>query len=380
MKKNISLLFIFIFLILILLFSSCNKPVTKNSFSDNSNIGQTDNMKESEKEANAIIEGDVEIPIQNEPFEKVIKENCYFYSSPNGNGKKGFEIESGTIIHLVSENEDWYKVELFTDEERYKGEKWIKKSETIDIGNVLNPFQSKRETMKEDLLRTFKQADKIEFGALATGETYAYIDGDKIERFLELIKDGDIGSYDVSEDGMHVKAELVITSGDNKQILIIGDTYILYFPNEKWMQNQNCLLFKDATTYDKIKELFEKYTDEDTRNANNWKPTAFETLNNIEGVSMSIKRETVTSSKLALVFKNNSNRQCLYGEEFTLEKRLKGEWYQVPIPYVGDYAFPTIGYNLSSGETKELLVDWEWLYGNLVPGEYRIVKSILDFR
>jgi hypothetical protein len=269
---------------------------------------------------------------------------------------------------------------LFTDDERYKGEKWIKKSETIDIGNVPNPFQSKRETMKEDLLRTFKQADKIEFGALATGETYAYIDGDKIEKFLELIKDGDIGSYDISEDGMHVKAELVITSGDDKQILIIGDTYILYFPNEKWMQDLNCLLFKDATTYDKIMELFEKYPGEDTRNANNWKPTAFEALNNIEGVSMSIKRETVSSSKLALVFKNNSSRQCLYGEEFTLEKKLNGKWYQVPIPYVGDYAFPTIGYNLSSGETKELLVDWEWLYGNLAPGKYRIVKNILDFR
>lgn len=367
MKKYIFLLFLF----LIPLFSSCNKPVANS----NSNITQTDSMKESEKEA-------FEIPIENEPFEKVIKENCYFYSSPDENSKKGFEIESGTIIHLMSEYENWYKIELLRDDERYKGEKWIIKSETMDIEGIPNPFQSRREAMKEDLLKTFRQADKIELGALATGETYAYIDGDKIEKFIKLIKDGDIGTYlnNDSKEEMPVRAELVITSGDDKQTLVIGDKCILYFPTEKWMQNQNCLLFKDPSTYDKIKELFEIYPDEDTINANNWKPTAFETLNNFEGVSMSIKKETVSSSKLTLVFKNSSNRQCIYGEEFTLEKKLNGKWYQVPVSIVGDYAFHSIGYNLSPGEMRELPVDWEWLYGNLAPGKYRIVKNILDFR
>jgi hypothetical protein len=26
------------------------------------------------------------------------------------------------------------------------------------------------------------------------------------------------------------------------------------------------------------------------------------------------------------------------------------------------------------------MVDWEWLYGNLDNGEYRIVKNVLDFK
>jgi hypothetical protein len=42
---------------------------------------------------------------------------------------------------------------------------------------------------------------------------------------------------------MQARAELVVSSGDNKQSLIIGDTYIQYFPLERWMENQNCLLF-----------------------------------------------------------------------------------------------------------------------------------------
>lgn len=112
----------------------------------------------------------------------------------------------------------------------------------------------------------------------------------------------------------------------------------------------------------------------------NWKPTAFEAVNNFDGVTMTVKEETVSSSKLTVMFKNNSSSQCIYGEYFSLEKKLNEKWYQVPVVIGGDYGFNTIGYNLASGETGELVVDWKWLYGSLDAGEYRIVKDILDFR
>ncbi|MGO4890647.1 immunoglobulin-like domain-containing protein, partial [Anaerobacillus sp. MEB173] len=37
-------------------------------------------------------------------------------------------------------------------------------------------------------------------------------------------------------------------------------------------------------------------------------------------------------------------------------------------------------YDLSSSDVKKWTVDWDWLYGSLDTGEYRIVKDILDFR
>lgn len=112
----------------------------------------------------------------------------------------------------------------------------------------------------------------------------------------------------------------------------------------------------------------------------NWKPTTFETVNNFEGVIMTVKERTVSSSKLTLIFKNDSHSQCIYGESFGLEKKLNGKWYQVPVVIKGSYGFNDIGYYLASGETQEFAVDWKWLYGSLDKGEYRIVKDILDFR
>lgn len=111
-----------------------------------------------------------------------------------------------------------------------------------------------------------------------------------------------------------------------------------------------------------------------------WKPTEFDSLNYLDGVTMTVKEETVSPSKLVVLFTNNSTRKCIFGEFFSLEKKLNEKWYQVPVAISGNYGFNSIGYNLPPGENMEFTVDWKWLYGSLDTGEYRIVKDILDFR
>lgn len=112
----------------------------------------------------------------------------------------------------------------------------------------------------------------------------------------------------------------------------------------------------------------------------NWEPTKYKTVNDLDGVMMIVKKGTVTSSGLTVLFENNSGKQCTYGEYFSLEKKIEGRWYQVPVAIEGEYAFNDIGYSLDSSKVSEWAVDWNWLYGSLVTGEYRIVKYILDFR
>jgi len=109
-------------------------------------------------------------------------------------------------------------------------------------------------------------------------------------------------------------------------------------------------------------------------------PTIHETVNNFKGVIMSVKGGTASPTSLIIAFRNNSSSQCIYGECFWLEKKINGRWYQVPVVIDGNYAFNSIGHNLASGDYVEWAVDWDWLYGNLHTGEYRIVKDILDFR
>lgn len=109
-----------------------------------------------------------------------------------------------------------------------------------------------------------------------------------------------------------------------------------------------------------------------------WEPTKYETVNTLDGVTMTVKEGTVSSTGLTVVFHNNSDKEYTYGDPFWLEKKSDGSWYQVPITIEDNYGFNDIGYILPPLGSSEWNVDWEWLYGNLDTGEYRIVKDVLD--
>ena len=72
-----------------------------------------------------------------------------------------------------------------------------------------------------------------------------------------------------------------------------------------------------------------------------------------------------------------------YGDDYSLE-RLDGEaWTPVPVIFDGEWAINSIAYIIPKepeNSASDWAVDWEWLYGELEPGDYRIGKSVLDFR
>lgn len=72
-----------------------------------------------------------------------------------------------------------------------------------------------------------------------------------------------------------------------------------------------------------------------------------------------------------------------YGEDYTLEQQEGDEWKEVPTVFEGEWAVNAIAYLIpkepeSTG--SEWKVNWEWLYGRLEPGDYRIGKTVDDFR
>ena len=109
-----------------------------------------------------------------------------------------------------------------------------------------------------------------------------------------------------------------------------------------------------------------------------WESTNYETVNTLDGVAMNVEEGTVSSKGLTITFENNTDKRCLYSEDFLLEKKIEGKWYQVPFVPGATYGFNEPGYELNS--QSEWTVDWEWLYGSLDTGEYRIVKGVLDVR
>lgn len=111
-----------------------------------------------------------------------------------------------------------------------------------------------------------------------------------------------------------------------------------------------------------------------------WEPTQYESVNDLEGVSMTEQEGSASSTGIELLLENTTENYYDYGEPFELEKQMDGEWYAVPIPDEENYGFTDIGYELRAGETAEESVDWEWLYGSLDSGEYRIVKDFIQVR
>jgi hypothetical protein len=106
-------------------------------------------------------------------------------------------------------------------------------------------------------------------------------------------------------------------------------------------------------------------------------PSTRVTVNDIEGVSMTIKEGTVTPTGLTVILENTAEKTYIYGEAYILEKKVEDTWYKLKYTYEGNFAFFLIGYNLGPGRMTEWAIRWDIPYGTLDEGEYRILKSVI---
>ena len=118
---------------------------------------------------------------------------------------------------------------------------------------------------------------------------------------------------------------------------------------------------------------------------NNDEPTDLEEsvldeVDRFDGVSMSAIENSVSPTGMTVEFENDSEQQVIYSEDILLEEQIDDICYQVPVVIEEDYGFNDIGYELNPGEQQSIDIDWEWLYGELGEGQYRLVKRVLDFR
>lgn len=100
-----------------------------------------------------------------------------------------------------------------------------------------------------------------------------------------------------------------------------------------------------------------------------------EDIPKIDDISMEIKEGTLTNKGATIIITDTSGLDNIYGEEYKIDKKVKGKWQELK-PIIDNYGFDMIGYSVSSNNQLEMNVDWEWLYGKLEHGEYRLVKKV----
>ena len=99
------------------------------------------------------------------------------------------------------------------------------------------------------------------------------------------------------------------------------------------------------------------------------------------GLSFSLRNISPTGATLVFHQYNADapKGELMFGEAFVIEVKKNDEWEKASISIEGNYGFNSIAMMIESESITQTKIDWEWLYGELGPGEYRIGKSVTDF-
>lgn len=101
-------------------------------------------------------------------------------------------------------------------------------------------------------------------------------------------------------------------------------------------------------------------------------------VNNLEGVTLQMEKFTASGGDVEI--HNETTKNIQYGEWFEIQVQI-GEDAWFALPYViENAAFNEPAYMAPTDETVIWEVQWEWLYGKLPAGTYRIIKDVTDFR
>ncbi len=97
-------------------------------------------------------------------------------------------------------------------------------------------------------------------------------------------------------------------------------------------------------------------------------------------IAVSMEMENITTCGATIKLSHYDwaeSGEISYGELFSIEKDNNGKWEAVP-EIIDNAAFNDIAYIIPVNETCDIETSWEWLYGPLSPGTYRINKTILE--
>lgn len=85
------------------------------------------------------------------------------------------------------------------------------------------------------------------------------------------------------------------------------------------------------------------------------------------------------SGSVKLCILNETDLDIMFGENYELQHFVNGQWQSVPY-IIDNWTFNAVGYDTRKGSPAEITVNWEIFHGSMEPGNYRIIKTVNDFR
>ena len=114
----------------------------------------------------------------------------------------------------------------------------------------------------------------------------------------------------------------------------------------------------------------------------------FELSCNIDEWGISLSVDNVTPTGLTLVCKQedfiptttNDNWEIRFNSPYVIQKYEYGSWQNVKIKAKEDVVWDIKEWVVENNAVSTMYIDWEWLYGELPAGEYRIQKEIENLK
>ncbi|MDO4553141.1 MAG: hypothetical protein Q4C22_06345, partial [Bacillota bacterium] len=93
-----------------------------------------------------------------------------------------------------------------------------------------------------------------------------------------------------------------------------------------------------------------------------------------EGVMMFVNEETISEDKLTYTIGNSSPENISFGAQFSLDKKIAGIWFKLPVSINTAQDGPDVEYFVAPDEANGFDAHWA-PFGPLKEGSYRIVKE-----
>ena len=102
-------------------------------------------------------------------------------------------------------------------------------------------------------------------------------------------------------------------------------------------------------------------------------PTQTQQTTPVENVTIQISNISPTGATFILT--DTNTEPYVYGEWYKIQHLTDGGWQDVP-PVIDNYGFHEIGYLPNDKGEVTFIINWEWLYGTLPAGTYRMFKQV----
>lgn len=104
--------------------------------------------------------------------------------------------------------------------------------------------------------------------------------------------------------------------------------------------------------------------------------TAFDTVNDVEGVTFAMKEDTRKSTRATFTMTNDTEEEITYRKMYHMETKKDDKWYEFNSTASAQWGDTTD--TVAPGETDEFEIDWKNLCGPIKSGEHRIIMEVVD--